>query len=255
MRRAGGRAARGSSAAAEPTGDLFFAHDFQLGGRQGRSHTRSSYNIMTSAADAVFHLSARAHGRDPSRDARPVHRRLAAGGHPRLHRRQVRHRRHRHGEDLVAHHLRHGQAAVRQAAGAELHDGRSQQRRQARGLVRPAEHPPLRQHAADPRRPRLSAPGRHAHHPLRRPAAGLARLAAADQRREERRAEDLGRCVRDLRILRTAGAGVRSRVRTGGELEGDPALARSQGRTVSPGARRRGHVGQPERQGGRDACP
>ena len=38
--------------------------------------------------------------------------------------------------------------------------------------------------------------------------------------------------------------------RTGRELEGDPAVARRQGRAVPAGARRRGHVGQSERQGG-----
>ena len=60
--------------------------------------------------------------------------------------------------------------------------------------------------------------GRHADDPLRRPAAGLARLAAADQRREERRAADLGRCVCDLRVLRAAGAaGVRSDPGPGGD--------------------------------------
>ena len=87
--------------------------------------------------------------------------------------------------------------------------------------------------------------GRHAHHPLRRQAAGLARLAAADQRREERRAEDLDRRLCHLRILRAAGAaGVRSRARPGDDVEGDPSFARRHRRAVPAGARRRGHVGQ-----------
>ena len=105
----------------------------------------------------------------------PVRRRLARRADADLHGRHVRHRRYRHAEGLLADHVRHEQAAVRQAAGRELHDGRSQQRRQARSLVRPTQHPALCQHAADPRRPRLSARGRHADDPLRRPPAGLAR--------------------------------------------------------------------------------
>ena len=66
-------------------------------------------------------------------------------------------------------------------AGGELHHGRGEQRRQARSLVRPAQHPALCEHAAHPRRPRLSALRRHADHPDGRPPAGLARLSAADQ--------------------------------------------------------------------------
>ena len=74
---------------------------------------------------------------------------------------------------------------------AELHHGRGQQRRQARSLVRPAQHPALREHAAHPRRPRLSARRRHAHGTFRRPPAGLAGLPAADQLRGACRAQDL----------------------------------------------------------------
>ena len=130
----------------------------------------------------------------------------------------------------------------------ELHDGRGEQRRQARGLVRPPQHSPVRQHAADPRRPRLSARRRHTDDPARRPPARLARFAAADQRREQGRAAHLGRCFCGLRILRTAGAaGVRSGGRTGGELEGDPAVARGRGRAVPARHRRRGYVGQSDR--------
>ena len=40
------------------------------------------------------------------------------------------------------------EAAVRQAAGGELHHGRGEQRRQARSLVRPAQHPALGEHAS-----------------------------------------------------------------------------------------------------------
>ena len=86
---------------------------------------------------------------------------------------------------------------------------------------------PFAQHPADPGRPRLSARRRHADGAPRRPQAGLAGLPAADQRRGECRAEDLDRCVCHLRVLRTAGAaGLRSRAGAGGELEGDPAIAR-----------------------------
>ena len=47
------------------------------------------------------------------------------------------------------------------------------------------------------------------------------------QRRSECRAEDLDRRIRNLRILRTAGAArIRSCAGTGGELESDPAVAR-----------------------------
>src|SRR5262249_32830271 len=67
-------------------------------------------------------------------------------------------------------------AAIRQARRAQLHHGRGQQRRQARRLVRPSQHPPLREHAADPRRPRLSARRRYAHRAHGRPPAGLARI-------------------------------------------------------------------------------
>ena len=46
---------------------------------------------------------------------------------------------------------------------AELHYGRGQQRRQAGRLVRPSQHPALREHPAHPRRARLSARRRYAH--------------------------------------------------------------------------------------------
>ena len=76
------------------------------------------------------------------------------------------------------------------------------------------------------------------HHPLRAKAEeGLARVAAADQRREEGGAEDIGRRLRHVRILRTAGAVIRSGVRASRELEGDPAVARSAGRALQAGAR------------------
>ena len=159
---------------------------------------------------AVFHLSARAHGLDHALAAGAVRRGLLCRADPGLHRRHVRHRRHRHAEDLVADHLRHEQAAVRQAAGGELHHGRGEQRRQARSLVRPHQHPALCEHHPDPRRPRLSARGRHLDDPDRRPPPGLAGLPAADQCRGAGRASILGRCVRDLRVLRAEASGVRS---------------------------------------------
>ena len=78
------------------------------------------------------------------------------------------------------------------------------------------------------RRPWLSARRRHSDGTFRRPPTGIARLPAANQRRSECRAEDLDRRVRDLRILRTAGAArIRSCAGTGGELESDPAVARA----------------------------
>ena len=111
-------------------------------------------------------------------------------------------------------------------AGGELHHGRGEQRRQARSLVRPPQHPAMGEHHPDPRRPRLPARGRHHHDPHRRPPAGLAGLSAADQCRGQRRAAHLGRCLRDLRVLRARASGVRSGAGPGRELEGDlPSLA------------------------------
>ena len=134
-------------------------------------------------------------------------------------------------------------------AGGELHHRRGEQRRQARSLVRPAQHPAVGQHAADPRRPRLSARRRHADRAPGRPPAGLARLSPADQLRGAGRAQDLDRRLRDLRILRAArAAALRPGARTGGELEGDLAVARGRRRAVPPRDRRRGHVGQPDRR-------
>ena len=60
-----------------------------------------------------------------------------------------------------------------QAGSAELHDGRGEQWRQARGLVRPPQHPPLQQHDPDPRRPGLLAGRRHPDHSARRPSKGI----------------------------------------------------------------------------------
>ena len=95
------------------------------------------------------------------------------------------------------------------------------------------QHPDVCEHAADPRRPRLSAPRRHVDGSLRRPPQGLAGRAHADQCREARRIEDFGRCICNVRVLRTAGAaGVRPRARRGSRLEGDPALPRDQGRAI-----------------------
>ncbi len=55
-------------------------------------------------------------------------------------------------------------------------------------------------------------------------------LAAANQCREARRVENLGRCICNVRILRIAGAaGVRPGARRGGGPEGDPALSRGRG--------------------------
>ena len=61
----------------------------------------------------------------------------------------------------------------------------------------------------------------------RRPPAGLARLPPADQCRRARRAQDLDRCLRDLRILRAARAAL---VRSGG-------WARRAGRRSGPRSR------------------
>ena len=215
-------------------------------------HLRSSYNVLTRAIRPrlrPFPPIFRSTWDRPAHAGRPVCRRLVRRADAGLHGRHLRHRRHRHGEGLMADHLRHGQAAVRQAAGGELHHGRGEQRRQARSLVRPAQHPALREHAADPRGPRLPARRRHPDHPLRRPAAGLARLAAADQCGEERRAQDLGRCVCHLRILRAAGAaGVRSRARPGGGWKAILPSLRSSGEPFRLAHRGRGHVGQSDRR-------
>src|SRR5262249_48513374 len=150
------------------------------------------------SAHAVLHLSPRAHGLDPALAIRAFCRWRVRRADLDLYRGHVRHRRYRYGENLVADDLRHEQAAIRQARGAELHHGRGQQRRQARRLVRPSQHPALREHAADPRRPWLSARRRYADRAHGRPPAGLARLPVADQLRSAPRAQDVDGCVGDL---------------------------------------------------------
>ena len=120
---------------------------------------------------AVLEISPRAHGLHQASVAGAVCRRILCRAHACLHRRHVRHRRHRHGESVVADHVGLEQAAVRQAGRAELYDGRGQQRRETGSLVRSPQYSPLCQYAADPRRPRLSARRRHADHPARRPQA------------------------------------------------------------------------------------
>ncbi len=199
---------------------------------------------------AVLDLSARAHGLDPAHSFRPVRGGLVRRAHPDLYGRPVRHRRHRHGEDLVADDVRHEQAAIRQAGSSELHHGRGQQRRQARGLVRSSQHPAVGEHAARSRRARIPARRRHPDRAPWRPPQRLARLPPADELRGAGRAQDLDRCVRDLRIHRAAGAaGVCAGAGTGNALEGDLAVARSGRRAVPPRHRRRGHVGQSHRRG------
>ena len=100
----------------------------------------------------------------------------------------------------------------------------------------------------DPRRPRLPARRRHAHRALRRPARRARRAAAADQLRGAFRAEDLRRCLRDLRIHRVPGlAGLRPGARAGGAAARRSCLRSRCRRAVSAGARRRGHVGQSDR--------
>ena len=77
-----------------------------------------------------------------------------------------------------------GKPQFDRSRGGELHHRRGEQRRQARSVVRPAQHPAVGQHAAHPRRPRLSARRRYADGAHGRPPAGLARLSPADQLRE-----------------------------------------------------------------------
>ena len=134
-----------------------------------------------------------------------------------LHRRDVRHRRHRHASrsrgaprpTWASRSSTKPQAAnyttVEASNGAKLEVWFD------RLNIRPwaNTHP-------DPRRPRLPARRRHPDGAARRPPAGLARLSPADQLRGACRAQDLGRCVRGLRVLRAAAAaGVRSRARPG----------------------------------------
>ena len=69
---------------------------------------------------AVLDLSPRAHGLDQAYAARTLCRGLACRADVDLYRRHVRHRRYRHGEDFMADHLRHEQAAIRQAGGARI---------------------------------------------------------------------------------------------------------------------------------------
>src|SRR6478672_962889 len=70
---------------------------------------------------AVLQLSPRAHGRDDAFAVGAVCRGLLCRADFDLYRGHLRDRRYRHGENLVADHLRHEQAAIRQARRAQRH--------------------------------------------------------------------------------------------------------------------------------------
>src|SRR5665213_530491 len=106
---------------------------------------------------ALFEISSRADGLHQASDARAVRRRIVCRAHSRLHGRNIWHRRHRYVESVVAQHVGPEQAAVQPTRSAEFRDRRGQQWRQARGLVRSPQHPPLRQYGADPGHARLSS--------------------------------------------------------------------------------------------------
>ena len=72
---------------------------------------------------AILQVSSRAHGLHQARDAGTVRRRLLRRARAGLYRRHLRHRRHRHGESVVADHIGLEQAAVQQARRSELRDG------------------------------------------------------------------------------------------------------------------------------------
>ena len=206
---------------------------------------------------AVLDLSPRAHGLDQAYAVRPLCGRFTCRADVDLYRGQVRHRRHRHGQDLVADHFRHEQAAIRQARGAEFHHGGGEQRRQARGLVRPSQHPPIREHAAHPCRARLPAGRRYPHDTARRPPAGsrqAARLQTNCRRLVELKTSIDAFATYEFCSCRSSPVlhWCRGRRRPG-RRSGHP--WRSSARAVPPRRRRRRHVGQPDRRRGSAAHP
>ena len=72
---------------------------------------------------AVLEVSSRAHGRHQACDAGTVYCRLLCRAGAGLYRRHLRHRRHRHGENLMAHHIGLEQAAIQQARCSEFRYG------------------------------------------------------------------------------------------------------------------------------------
>src|SRR5262249_32830270 len=74
------------------------------------SSVRLAATPRSRSAHAVLHLSPRAHGLDPAHAIRALCRRRVRRADLDLHRGHVRHRRYRHGENLVAHDLRKGQS-------------------------------------------------------------------------------------------------------------------------------------------------
>ena len=132
--------------------------------------------------------------------------------------------------------------------GGELHHGRGEQRRQARILDRPAQHPALGEHVADPRRPRLSARGRHHHGAVRRSSRGLAGLPAADQRaRSASSSRSSSMRSRLTSSPSCRSAGLRSGGRDRRRASRRSAVARGRRRAVPARHRRRGHLGQSDR--------
>ena len=106
-----------------------------------------------------------------------------------------------------------------------LHDGRGKQRRKAGLLDRSAQHSALGQYTPHSRRAWLPACGRYPDHPPGRSPTRLAGSAPADKLRGAFRAQNLRRCLCDLRIRRNPKlAGLRARCRSGSALESDTAL-------------------------------
>src|SRR5579884_2372920 len=80
-------------------------------------------SIKKERSHAVFDVSCRAHGFDCALPGGSFCSRLFRGAYAHLHSRNVRDRRHRHDENLLAHDFGHEQAAVYGATCGELHDG------------------------------------------------------------------------------------------------------------------------------------
>ena len=109
----------------------------------------------------------------------------------------------------------------------QLHDGRGEQRRQARVLDRPPQHPALGEHAADPGRPRLPARRRDHHRALRRPprkarrVCGCRPIARSASRSRSTSMPSRPTSSPSFRVS----PGFALVPGPGGALEGDPAVA------------------------------
>ncbi len=126
---------------------------------------------------------------------------LDAKLHAGLHGRGVRGGRYRLDQDRLPLCNRFRPRAIHRPQGPGLHHRRGLERRDAGGQVGvQAQHPPLEPLALYRRGEGLPRAGRHDHHPLRRPAAGIARHQAADLLRERIRVPGARRSDRHLRL-------------------------------------------------------